>query len=319
MSILEQLLQRANLRLDAKYTAFLEQALEAVKARTYDVKYPGFKARSLIPLASGTPSGAETISYQQWDEVGMAKIIANYADDLPQVDALAEKFSTPVVSMGDAYSYSIQDLRRAAMAGVPLDAKKAMAARRAIERKIDELAGSGDAKSKLRGLTNHPNVTIYAAATDGTSARWVQGRATPKTPLLILRDLHNVINGIRNTTKELHTPDTVVLPTYEFGHLEMTQVSADNDTNILQAFLKNAVSIRGVESWYKLDTADAAGTGPRALVYERNAEVLELEVPQEFEQFPPQAQNLAFLVPCHARCGGVIVRYPLAIGYLDGI
>ena len=77
--------------------------------------------------------------------------------------------------------------------------------------------------------------------------------------------------------------------------------------------------LRNAESWYKLNTADAAGTGPRALFYKRSPEVLELVIPQDFEQLPPQAKNLAFVVPCHARCGGVVVRYPVAMLYLDGI
>ena len=77
--------------------------------------------------------------------------------------------------------------------------------------------------------------------------------------------------------------------------------------------------ITDVDFWHKLDLADAAGTGPRMVTYQRDPEVLELVIPQEFEQFPPQARNLAFVVPCHARVGGVVVYYPLAIVYTDGL
>ena len=57
-----------------------------------------------------------------------------------------------------------------------------------------------------------------------------------------------------------------------------------------------------------MDFADAAGTGPRMLTYQRDPEILELIIPQDFEQFPPQARNLAFVVPCHARIGGVVTH-----------
>ena len=54
------------------------------------------------------------------------------------------------------------------------------------------------------------------------------------------------------------------------------------------------------------------------VAYQRDPMVLQLEIPQEFEQFPPQARGLSFVVPCHARIGGVHMHYPLAVAYMDG-
>src|SRR3954470_19644785 len=97
-------------RLDVGETAILARQLEYVKASTYDVKYPAFMARNFFPVATDTPAGAETISYYQWDQFGMAKVIANFADDLPMVDAFAKTFTSNVKSIGAAYKYSTQDL-----------------------------------------------------------------------------------------------------------------------------------------------------------------------------------------------------------------
>jgi hypothetical protein len=322
MDYLDVILNQLGLRdsrWDAKYTAALEQQLEFVKSQTYDIKYPEMKARRLVPVDTSIDSGAETFAYWQWDEYGMAEIIANYADDISMVDALAEKFTSPIHSLGKGYQYSVQDLRRAAMSGNQLDQRRARACRRAIERKIDDVAALGDAKGKLKGLLNHPNVTVLTAANDGTSTRWVGGRATPKSPALIQKDLHDATTSIHNTTLEVHMPNTVLLPTTEYGHLSQTPVGTDNQQTILRSFLANNPNITSIESWYKLNTADAAGTGPRAVVYQKDPEVLELVIPQDFEQFPPQARNLSFVVPCHARIGGVVIYYPLAVAYLDGI
>jgi hypothetical protein len=75
--------------------------------------------------------------------------------------------------------------------------------------------------------------------------------------------------------------------------------------------------VTNVEQWYKLETADEGLDGPRIMAYQRSPEVISLVVSQEFEQMPPQAKNLSFLVPCHARFGGVKVVYPLAAAYGD--
>lgn len=319
MDYLQTILNQVGLRLDDKYTAALDQQLEFVKTQTYDILYPELKARRLLPQDTSVDPGAETISYQQWDEYGMAEIISNYADDLPMVETLTEKFTQVVQSIGKGYQYSIQDLRRAAMSGNQLDLRRARAARRAVERKVDDIAATGDAKGKLKGFLNHPNVSVLTAANDGTSTRWVQGRATPKTAALIQADMHNVVNTVRSVSKEVHTANTLLLPSYEFGYLSQTPVGSDNQATVLRSFLANNPFISNIESWYKLDTADAAGTGPRMVAYDRSPEVLELVIPQEFEQLPPQARNLAFVVPCHARVGGVVVYYPLGLIYMDGI
>lgn len=319
MDYLDLLLNQMNIRLDAKATSALALELEDVRAQTYDIKYPTLKARSLVPVDTSVDPGAESVAYKQWDDYGMAEIITNYADDLTMVDTLAEKFTSPIHSLGKGYQYSVQDLRRAAMNGSSLDQRRARAARRAIERSIDTIAAVGSAKGKLRGLINHPNVTVLTAANDGTSTRWVGGRATPKTSLLIQKDMHTAITQIWTATKQIHEANTIALATTEYGHISQTPVGTDNQTTILRSFLQNNPHVDMVDFWYKLDTADAAGTGPRMVTYQRDPEVMELVIPQEFEQFPPQARNLAFLVPCHARIGGVLLYYPLAVAYMDGI
>jgi len=319
---LQQILDQLGLseiRKDAKYTAALEQQLEYVKAQTYDIKYPDLKARKFIPIDSSVDPGAETVAYQQWDSIGMADIIANYADDLPMVTALTEKFSQSIEGLGQAYDYSIQDLRRSAMSGSQLEMRKARAARRGIELRIDDIAATGYAAGQMKGFINHPNVSISAAVSDGTSARWVGGRSPPKAPADIKQDMYNAVVAVWDATLQTFSADSIVLSTTEYGHISQTENSPLSDRTILQSFLQNNLSVRMVDFWYKLNTADAAGTGPRMVVYKKDPEVLELVIPQDFEQFPPQAKNLSFVVPCHARCGGVVIRYPLAMVYMDGI
>jgi hypothetical protein len=307
------------IRQDAKYTAALEQQLEYVKAQTYDIKYPELRARRFIPLDTSVPPGAETVAYQQWDEFGMAKILSNYAEDLPLVTALAEKFFQGIESLGQAYDYSIQDLARSAMSGSQLETRKATAARKFIERRIDDIAAVGYPAAKMKGFVNHPNVAIASATSDGTSARWVGGRTLPKAPEDIKKDMADSQTTIWVDTKQTFEPDTIVLPPTEFAHIANTDNRDNSDKSILNSFMDRNLSITNVDYWHKLAEADAAGTGPRMVTYKRSSEVLELVIPREFEQLPPQARMLSFVVPCHARCGGVVVRYPVAMLYTDGI
>ncbi len=85
-----------SLRLDAASSVFFEREVEYVKARTYDIKFPLLKARTLIPVSFEVPNTAEVTTYQQFENTGKAKIIGNYAGDLPRADVKGAEFSNRV-------------------------------------------------------------------------------------------------------------------------------------------------------------------------------------------------------------------------------
>lgn len=295
---------------DANETAVFARQLEYVYSKTYDVKYPEFKARLFIPLDTSVPAGAETYTYRQFDEVGMAALIADYATDLPNVTMFGKEFTGKCRSLGTSYTYSIQDVRRASMAGVPLETSLPRVARRVTEAKIDQIAAFGDTASGLQGFLNAANVPLIAP----TTGNWAAATADQ-----IIADLDKLVNSIVTTTNGIHVPDTLLLPIAQFLRLNNLQKSAASDKTVLQWYLENNPFIKNIDHWYLLDLANASLNGPRAVCYQRSPDVLGLVIPQEFEQFPPQAMNLAFRVPCHARVGGVKVTYPLAMAYMDGI
>ena len=134
-------------RLDQSEQVFFDGQLTLIKARTYDVIHKDLKALTLLPVSTEQDDAAEHIEYRSYDQVGMAKIVSDYANDFPRVDTLGTKKSVQVHSLGDSYGYSIQEIRRAARANFNLDARRAMAARRGIEEKQDHIAWFGDKKA----------------------------------------------------------------------------------------------------------------------------------------------------------------------------
>ena len=305
--------QRTGTRLDAGETAALARELEHIYAQTYDIKYAELKARKFIPIDTSVDTGAEFFTYRQWNMFGMAKIISNYADDLPRVDALAKEFPAKIHSLGASYGFSIQDMRRSAMSGSRLDNKRAMAARRAHEQAIDQIGAVGDADAGLQGFTNNTNVPLVTPVT-GT---WIGSAATP---LQMIEDMNELANSIVIATLETFTPDTMLFSTEAFQRINTTPMSStgDADKTVLRFFLDNNPYITNIDQWTKLSDAGAGGVS-RAVCYKRSEEVLALVIPQEFEQLPPQAKNLEFVIPTHSRIGGVRVQYPLAMAYMDDL
>lgn len=308
-------------RLDANETMVLANQLEYLRARTADVRRPTFKARKLVPVTSEVDAGAETWAYAQWDRTGMAKIVANYADDIPKVASFAKKFVQQLETIALGYSWSWLDLQRTMRAGVPLRTRLAQAVRDGFEQRIEVIAAIGVSETGVKGLLNNANVPTISAAppANGSSTAW---DGVHKTPMEILADLTAMESAVINNTKGVHAPDTLVLPLSRYRYLSTTPYStlagADPKDTILAVFLANSPSMTGVEWWSFADTA-GPGSSPRALMYQRDPSVVHLEIPLEQQELPPQAKNLSLEINSVGRIGGVAWEYPLAAVYMDGI
>jgi len=308
-------------RLDANETTVLTQQLEYMRARTADIERPPFKARQFVPITSEVDPGAETWAYSQWDRTGMAKIVANYADDIPKVATFAKKFVNTVETIGLGYGWSWLDLQRTARAGVPLQTRLAQAVRDGFEQKIEVIGAIGITETGATGLLNNVNVPQISAAppATGSSTAWGGG---DKLAQEVLNDLHAMEDAVINNTKGTRFPDTLLLPLAKYRYIEKTPVStaggASPRDTILRVFTEKSRTVKSVDWWQFLDTINTGAT-PRAIMYSRSPIVVHLELPLEQQELPPQAKNLILEINSVGRIGGVAWEYPLAGVYMNGI
>lgn len=298
---------------DAGETASFLRQLTHIFSRTFDKKYPELKARTFIPVNHEIPAGAESFVWRSWDLAGMAKVVSNFADDLPAVAVIAAEVTQGIKSFGDSYDYSIQDMKASAMSGNQLDVKKAFAARRVMENLVENTAAFGNAGAGLPGFLNNANVPLLSAPGSITGG-WLTA-----TPVQMYDDLNAMANAMVVNTKGVFVPDTILLPMNRFSVVATKGMSDIDTTTVLRRFLENSPYIRNVDQWPLLDKANATSDGPRAVVYKRDPEIVELMIPEEFNQLPPQARNLAFVILCTMRFAGVSFYYPLGAEYVDGI
>lgn len=192
-----------------------------------------------------------------------------------------------------------------------------MAARRAAEEMIDRVALLGDATKGFTGLFNAAGVTPVAAP----NGDWL----TTATPDEILADLNQGIINVFNGTATTSMADTVLLPWSHYLKISTTPRSSLSDMTILQYFLANNVytmttgrplTVRGLRG---LDTA-GAGSVARAVFYRNDPTVLKLHMPMPHRFLPVyQSGPLRWDVPGVMRLGGLDVRLPKEVVYMDGI
>lgn len=315
LELLQLRLALSNMRFDANETANLDRALRVVSSQVYDIEYPALMHRRFIPQNNQVPPGAESIWFREHDKVGKAKLISNWADDLPRVDVIAREYGIPVKAIGDSFEYSQMDLLRAAMPnGAPLDRLRAQVARDAIEWELDDIACIGRPDVGIKGFINNDGVDVLTVATVGGKTKWA---ADTKAAVDIIADLNALRSHVRVETKSIYTIDTILMPTDLFEHISSMPFSTNSDRTVLEWFRGTNPGIT-IEAWDKLNTANADGDGGRIIGYVNRATVLEEMIPMEYTQLPAQPKNLAFVVNAWAITGGVHVHRPKAVAFLDG-
>ena len=302
------------MHLDAAEKVFFDDQLALIKSHTYDVQYKALKALTLLPVSTEQDPGAEHIAWFSFDKVGVAKLVADYANDYPRVDIGGEEHISPIKEIGASYGYSIKEIRRAQKAGVALDAKKAEACRRAIDEKQDSIAWKGDAKGKLPGFFNHPGITEYVAA-DGAkgSKTWAS-----KTADEIVADFAGIITAAPESTNGIEQPDTVILPLSLYNKLQNTPYGSNRDKTIMSFIRESYPQITRIDWVQDLVSAGANGT-TRVMAYARDPLKVEVQIPQRFEQMSPQLTGKVYDIICSQSTGGTLVYYPMSVVFCDGL
>jgi hypothetical protein len=308
-------LRAKGIRLDANETAIFLQKLEHVKTEIVETDYNERKSKTLLPMAT-VERGAETYVWYRMNRAGIAKMIAAYATDLPNVSEYGMKVVTPIEDAGVSYSYSVSDLEKAAKAGYPLTTRQGNIAREAMEALIDIVLAHGYPKAGIPGFLTATGVPLVTAGLNGD---W-NGAATAQE---MFADLMTMAFQVWTQTKQKHGGGgmTLLLGTecYKAIYSKPYSVDNGNGTSVAAVFLASQKMITSIEPWTELDLADAQGDGERAVVYSKDSKNLEAIVAIEWETLPPQAVDLGFKVPCRARIGGTVVTRPMAQAYFDGL
>lgn len=306
------LLASAGVKLDAGETALFARQLTHLVTKLQETRYPELRARDFIPVDGSINPGADSFVWRGYDWAGMAKIISDYATDLPTIQVVGGEVAQGIKTLGVSYEYSVQELAAASMAGYAISLEKARLARRANENAIEQLAAFGNPSENLPGFLNNANIPTLTIV--GFTGDWPTATGEE-----MLADLNAIANAVVTTTLGIWIPDTLLLPISRYSLVMTKPYSTTVPTPVGRLFLDQSPYVRNIDQWSFLNTADAELDGPRAVIYKRDPDVVQFVIPQEFTQLPPQPRGLAFSVPCYSRIGGVSVKNPLGAAYVDGI
>ena len=287
-------------------SAFLAQQLTFVRNQALEVKKAPLNAFQVFPVTTDLPKGADSAVQYVYDAVGVAKVISNYADDLPRVDVFATQQVVQVKDLGVSYGYSDKEVANAAFARVNLSASKATKSRRAIDLKINQIAWNGDTANKITGFLNKPNISEYTLAT-GASGLTIFKSKTEKE---ILKDITEFLQTIADATNEVEQANTLLLAPNAYAHLATTRL-ADSDRTLLEFIRQVNPNLTRIMKVGELKGAAADGSDMMVAGY-FDPDYIKLEIPERFDQKPAERRNLETVINCTASVAGVTVTIPMA-------
>lgn len=335
----------ADLRTDADSMAYAARALEHVMADVYEEDYPDLPVAdgTIMPIDSSVNEGAKTWTYYLYSGTATARIGAQYSDGtLPIVTRTGAEVTRKVLPFENAFEYSTDDMRHAAMAKDNLDSALGALARRGHEQLFHRVGLWGRTELGVDGLLTHPNITIVTAAATGTNS---STEFADKTVDQIIEDFRVLIGSAARLTHGLRTTTRVLMSRRVMELLVTRRLGpGDGHATLLDHLMKvwggkDPGGINGgvpVEfmileelDWTKAQTEADNGvsnvdvdedTGDVLIAYvHNNPKVLRLIRPMPFKQQPVQAINLRFRTPCESKSGGVRLPEPLTICRMEGV
>jgi hypothetical protein len=302
--------------------SFMQQQASYIEPTVYETQYPDIQYPDLVPVDTSGNEWAKSKTFYSSDKVGQAQWFHHMANDMPFADIVRTKFEQGLEMAGIGYYYTLEELGVAMqIPNMNLTAERGDAARRAYEEFMERITFVGDTNKGWTGLINDDTVTAGNAPATGTgsSALW-----SAKTGDQMAIDINAVLTGIYTGSNTVEMADTLLLPIDQFTRIANTRIG-DTPMNTLgwiqqfntyTAITNQQLTIRAVRG---LETAGAGGTA-RMVAYKNDPQILKLHLPMPHKFLGVmQVTPLRYDVPGIFRTGGLEIRRPGSIRYLDGI
>jgi len=254
------------------------------------------------------------------DQVGEADWFTANADSIPLADIQRNQHHVAVHMAAIGYEYNQEEVAQAMMVpGTNLPAEKAMSARRAAEEYLDRICLYGEEDYSWDGLINNSTIDKSNAPAGASGhEEWNQ-----KTPDEVIKDVNGILTGVYSNTLQVEMADTLLMPIETYTDIVSRRLTDSNGMTVYEFIMKanaytahtkqelNIMTVRGLEN-------AAAGNAGRIIAYRKHAEVLKFHLPMPLKFLPIwQSAPLVFKVPGIFRTGGLEIRLPKAMRYLD--
>lgn len=310
------------IRDDQAAFAFVTAQGRNIETEIYKRRYPSFDYAAHVPVVTEGQPWAIGTQFRVSDTTGRARFISGKARDIPFSKTVREQHAHDYAMIGAGWEWSLEETEQGQLYNINVVQDDAMAAADNTERLLYDIAISGSDEVNWDGLVNSSLVQRTDAATVSGSTIW----GTNKDVDDMAADVNAALEAVRVNSNEVEQADTVRLPPGAFRYAATTRVGAGDGTlSVLEYIRKN--NIYTAETGQPLDIAvlrdlAEAGVGGRGRIvaYRKDRQVLRFHLPMPRRVLPVHRVSLmAYQQGVIARTGGLEIRLPGAMAYVDGI
>lgn len=286
---------------------FVESQTTILNRKANESAFPEIVYPDLVPISVEGNPFAESVTYISSSQVGKAGWIHGDSDDIPMADVGLKAEVKPVYTAAIGYGFGWEELARAnQVLEQPLDALKAVAARRAYEQMVNRIVLKGDKEKGFLGLSN---ASMWQNEGGASLSNWTSSSTTDEA---ITTEINRVLMKTANSGG-IPTANTLLVPVAYFTALFSRYIPNARDSlldytlrgNIYTAMTGQPLTIRAVAA---LD-GNSASSGNMIVAYKRDPDTLVLHIPMPHRFLPVhQAGPLRWEVPGVFRLGGLNVR-----------
>ena len=307
-------------RWDSQDTYFLSNQLQSVDPTIFYHLVPGLVGRKTIPAIEYVSPNLPVYKFKMLKMLGQTKKGGGHAKAQPTVSLVRTEETQAIKTFEATATWSIDEVRAARETGEDLPQQALLDAVTQIEQSIDGTLALGDSLSGITGLANNANVS-----TTNSAAVW-----SAATPDQIITSIGDTVDATENALKQGQVPGgpqqpmfnqwTLWLPNKYKTKLMTTRLGSTNEVTLMKFIRDNFEMIKSINFWYRLDTAN--GGNPMGVLApaldsgSMNPYAGGALLPMNFEQLPEQYEGRDVAVPCAGKCGGVVMRHPVAFRYL---
>ncbi|MCY3553732.1 MAG: DUF2184 domain-containing protein [Gemmatimonadetes bacterium] len=322
----------ANPEQNAQAFGYLTNNIQAIHSMMEEILYTSFRLPEFIPLVTDVPEGAATYAYRVVDRAGLGQFIDNDGTSAPSANVGVRLVPYGLEYAGIIPEWTMEDLRRAMLAGVPLDSETVEAGMQGALDHIEMVGLLGDKDRGFQGLTNLKTtgsgaVTKIDSSHSNTDLRPVDFSGS--TSEAIRNFVTAAINQVISATAEvfgrtIRSGLTIYLPIDQFNIITSDPIGDNADRSIWQYIqLHNAWSEYTGETPMLKAVQELKGAGAsstdRMIVTVNDRRVMEMAIPIYPRILTTINKGYTVCSPMEYKISGLNVKRPTAIFYFDGI
>ena len=293
---------------------------QAIQAQIEEILYGDFRLDEWFPLVTNIPEGARSYSYRVVNKYGAGKFIDNSGKSANSATVSLQNVPYSLEYGGIIPSWTLEDLRNAAYAGIALDNETIKAGTEGCMNHIEDIGIVGDTARGFTGLINNASVTINAVSETITSmtadenVAWVQSIVSA-----MIADTQEIFG------RNIKTGMTLYLPVAQAGRLLTLKLATDASKSVWD-YVKTAnlwTHMTGQELKMaivaELKDAAANGTDDRGILTFNHERVMEMAMPIQPRSTGVIQVAFGVEAPMEYKISGLNVKRPAAMAYYDAV